>query len=233
MDVSSLASAMAGAQMGASQLAMAAKMMKMNADSAASIIQVIEAAQQNIAVPASCRVGAESRHHGLIGCRDEGRLMSDIQGLRAQLRDSRAVSTPRATVKGNGGLLFWIIVAIARRDCVRGRAARAALLSRRSARLRSRRFRRRRSALHPPRPRRRNNGSKRRCRLRRRSPRQRSRWLPRRRSRLRSSRATRTRPRGCGPHRRRGVRAAIAVGAHGRPAAAACPAQRIRQAGIG
>jgi hypothetical protein len=48
MDVSSLASAMAGAQMGRAQMAMAAKMMKMNADSAASIIQVIEAAQQNM-----------------------------------------------------------------------------------------------------------------------------------------------------------------------------------------
>jgi hypothetical protein len=48
MDVSSLASAMAGAQMGRTQMAMAAKMMKMNADGAASIIQVIEAAQQNM-----------------------------------------------------------------------------------------------------------------------------------------------------------------------------------------
>jgi len=48
MDVTSLASAMAGAQMGRTQMAMAAKMMKMNADSAASIIQVIESAQQNM-----------------------------------------------------------------------------------------------------------------------------------------------------------------------------------------
>ena len=48
MDVSSLAAAMVGAQVGRTQLAMAAKMMKMNADSAASIIQVIEAAQQNL-----------------------------------------------------------------------------------------------------------------------------------------------------------------------------------------
>ena len=48
MDVSSVAAAMAGAQVGRTQLAMAAKMMKMNADSAASIIQVIEAAQQNL-----------------------------------------------------------------------------------------------------------------------------------------------------------------------------------------
>ena len=48
MDVSSLAAAMVGAQVGRTQMAMAAKMMKMNADSAASIIQVIEAAQQNL-----------------------------------------------------------------------------------------------------------------------------------------------------------------------------------------
>ena len=47
MDVSSLAAAMVGAQVGRLQLAAAAKMMKMNADNAASIVQVIEAAQQN------------------------------------------------------------------------------------------------------------------------------------------------------------------------------------------
>ena len=48
MDVSSLSAAMVGAQAGRTQMAMAAKMMKMNADNAASIIQVIEAAQQNL-----------------------------------------------------------------------------------------------------------------------------------------------------------------------------------------
>jgi len=48
MDVSSVAAAMAGAQVGRTQLAMAAKFMKMKADGAASIIQVIEAAQQNL-----------------------------------------------------------------------------------------------------------------------------------------------------------------------------------------
>ena len=48
MDVSSLAATMAGAQAGRTQMAMAAKMMKMNADNAASIVQVIEAAQQNL-----------------------------------------------------------------------------------------------------------------------------------------------------------------------------------------
>ena len=48
MDVSSLAATMVGAQLGRVQLAAVAKMMKMNADNAASIIQVIEAAQQNL-----------------------------------------------------------------------------------------------------------------------------------------------------------------------------------------
>jgi hypothetical protein len=49
MDVSSLAAAMVGAQTGRLQLAAAAKMLKMSADSAASIVQVIEAAQKNVA----------------------------------------------------------------------------------------------------------------------------------------------------------------------------------------
>ena len=49
MDVSSLAAAMVGAQTGRLQLAAAAKMLKMNADNAASIVQVIEAAQTNAA----------------------------------------------------------------------------------------------------------------------------------------------------------------------------------------
>ena len=48
MDLTAVASALVGAQLGRAQLAMAAKMMKMNADSAASIVQVIEAAQQNL-----------------------------------------------------------------------------------------------------------------------------------------------------------------------------------------
>lgn len=48
MDVSSLAAAMVGAQAGRLQLAAAAKMMKMNADNAASVVQVIEAAQENL-----------------------------------------------------------------------------------------------------------------------------------------------------------------------------------------
>ena len=48
MDVSSFAAAMMGAQSGRLQLAVAAKMMKMNSDHAASIVQMIEAGQQNL-----------------------------------------------------------------------------------------------------------------------------------------------------------------------------------------
>ena len=48
MDVSSLAVALVSAQAGRLQLAVAAKMMKMNADNAASIVQVIDAAQKNL-----------------------------------------------------------------------------------------------------------------------------------------------------------------------------------------
>jgi hypothetical protein len=48
MDPTSLAAAMAGAQMSAVQMALAAKMLRMNADAAASVAQVIDAAQQNM-----------------------------------------------------------------------------------------------------------------------------------------------------------------------------------------
>ena len=57
MDVSSLAAAMVGAQLGRVQMAAAAKMMKMNADNAASIIQVIEAAQRNLDQLANAAAG--------------------------------------------------------------------------------------------------------------------------------------------------------------------------------
>ena len=57
MDITVIASAMVGAQIGRAQLAMAAKMMKMNADNAASIIQVIEAAQQNLDKLANAAAG--------------------------------------------------------------------------------------------------------------------------------------------------------------------------------
>ena len=48
MDPASLATALAAAQMSSTQMAVAAKMLRMNADAAASIVKVIEAAQKNI-----------------------------------------------------------------------------------------------------------------------------------------------------------------------------------------
>jgi len=48
MDPASLAAAFVGAQTGRVQMAVAAKMMKMNADHAASIAQLLEAATQNL-----------------------------------------------------------------------------------------------------------------------------------------------------------------------------------------
>jgi hypothetical protein len=48
MDPTSLAAAMVGAQMSDVQMAMAAKMLRMNADAAGAIVQVLEAAQQNL-----------------------------------------------------------------------------------------------------------------------------------------------------------------------------------------
>jgi hypothetical protein len=48
MDVAALAAALVGARMGQVQVEAAARMMRMNAQSAAAIVQVIEAAQENI-----------------------------------------------------------------------------------------------------------------------------------------------------------------------------------------
>ena len=48
MDPASLVAAMANAQMGQLQMAIAAKLLRMNADSAASVVQLIDAAQQNM-----------------------------------------------------------------------------------------------------------------------------------------------------------------------------------------
>jgi hypothetical protein len=48
MDPASLAAALAAAQMSQVQMAVAAKMARMQADNAASILQVIDAAQQNL-----------------------------------------------------------------------------------------------------------------------------------------------------------------------------------------
>jgi len=49
MDPVSLATALADAQMSSGQMAIAAKMVRMNADNAASIVQVLDAAQKNVA----------------------------------------------------------------------------------------------------------------------------------------------------------------------------------------
>ena len=47
MDVSSLASAMVAARAGQTQLAVAAKMLKMNLDSQKAVLQLLNAGQQN------------------------------------------------------------------------------------------------------------------------------------------------------------------------------------------
>ena len=48
---------MVGAQMSAVQMAIAAKMLRMNADSAASVVQIINAAQQNMQSLANMAAG--------------------------------------------------------------------------------------------------------------------------------------------------------------------------------
>jgi hypothetical protein len=57
MDVSSLAAAMVGAQVGRAQMSVAAKMIKMSTDSEAAIAQLIEASQQNLAKLAETGLG--------------------------------------------------------------------------------------------------------------------------------------------------------------------------------
>ena len=57
MDVTALATAYVGAQTSQVQMAAAARMMKMNADAQASIIQVIEAAQANMQTVAATAAG--------------------------------------------------------------------------------------------------------------------------------------------------------------------------------
>jgi len=57
MDPVSLATALAGARMCNVQMAIAAKMLLMNADNAASIVQVLDAAQRNIASLANVASG--------------------------------------------------------------------------------------------------------------------------------------------------------------------------------
>ena len=57
MDVTDLAAAYVGAQTSQVQMAAAARMMKLNADAQASIIQVIEAAQANMQTVAATAAG--------------------------------------------------------------------------------------------------------------------------------------------------------------------------------
>lgn len=47
MDVASIASAMISAQLGQAQLAVAAKILKMNTEQGASVVKLLEAAQAN------------------------------------------------------------------------------------------------------------------------------------------------------------------------------------------
>jgi hypothetical protein len=57
MDPVSIATAMIGAQTSGAQLALAASMLRMNAENAASIAKVIEAAQQNLTSLAKVAAG--------------------------------------------------------------------------------------------------------------------------------------------------------------------------------
>jgi hypothetical protein len=68
MDVGALAAALIGAKTAQVQLAVAAKMLRMNADAAASAVKVIEAAQQNMESPRQrCRPHRRKpRYFGLI-----------------------------------------------------------------------------------------------------------------------------------------------------------------------
>jgi hypothetical protein len=57
MDSVSLATAFVAARQGEVQMAVAAKMMRMNADAAKSVVQLLEAAQQNFAQLANVAAG--------------------------------------------------------------------------------------------------------------------------------------------------------------------------------
>lgn len=57
MDPASLASAFIGTQMSQVQMTMAADMMRMNADSAKSVVQLIDAAQKNMQSLANVATG--------------------------------------------------------------------------------------------------------------------------------------------------------------------------------
>ena len=57
MDVTGLASAFAGAQTARLQMAAAAKMMQLNAQAQGAVVQVLEAAQENIKALVAAGVG--------------------------------------------------------------------------------------------------------------------------------------------------------------------------------
>jgi len=57
MDPASLAAAMVAAQMSQTQMAVAAKMVRMNADQAASVVQLLDSAQKNVASLVQAGVG--------------------------------------------------------------------------------------------------------------------------------------------------------------------------------
>lgn len=57
MDPAALAAAFVSAQTGQLQGAVAAKMLKMNADQAASVVQLLEAAAQNVSTLANVAAG--------------------------------------------------------------------------------------------------------------------------------------------------------------------------------
>jgi hypothetical protein len=57
MDVAALATAFAGAAAAKLQIAAAAKMMKMNADAQGAVVQVLEAAQENMKALVAAGIG--------------------------------------------------------------------------------------------------------------------------------------------------------------------------------
>ena len=57
MDVTSLAAAFAGAATAKVQMAVAAKMMKMNAQAQGAVVQVLEAAQENMRALVAAGIG--------------------------------------------------------------------------------------------------------------------------------------------------------------------------------
>jgi hypothetical protein len=57
MDVAALATAFAGASAAKLQIAAAAKMMKMNADAQGAVVQVLEAAQENMKALVAAGIG--------------------------------------------------------------------------------------------------------------------------------------------------------------------------------